>query len=102
MTNRGNRPPEGMETLMDREHESASTIESVRAYYSEVLRSTKDLKTSACCTADSLPPHLRAIVEEIHPDVTDRFYGCGSPIPPALEGSTVLDLGCGTGRDCFI
>lgn len=21
--------------------------------------------------------------------------GCGSPIPPALEGCTVLDLGCG-------
>ena len=78
------------------------TLESVRAYYGEVLQSTKDLKTSACCTSETLPPHLRAIVAEIHPEVLDRFYGCGSPIPPALDGATVLDLGCGTGRDCFL
>jgi SAM-dependent methyltransferase len=32
----------------------------------------------------------------------DRFYGCGSPLPPALAGATVLDLGCGSGRDCYL
>nr|HPO24131.1 methyltransferase domain-containing protein [Arenimonas sp.] len=32
----------------------------------------------------------------------DRFYGCGSPIPAALNGCTVLDLGCGTGRDVYL
>ena len=78
------------------------TLESVRTYYGEVLQSTKDLKTSACCTAEALPPWQRAIVDEIHPEVVDRFYGCGSPIPLALDGATVLDLGCGTGRDCFM
>ena len=78
------------------------TLESVRTYYGEVLQSTKDLKTSACCTAEALPPWQRAIVDEIHPEVVDRFYGCGSPIPLALAGATVLDLGCGTGRDCFM
>ena len=35
-------------------------------------------------------------------EVKARFYGCGSPIPPALEGATVLDLGCGSGRDCYV
>ena len=35
-------------------------------------------------------------------EILDRFYGCGSPLPPLLEGMTVLDLGCGTGRDVFI
>lgn len=29
------------------------------------------------------------------------FFGCGSPIPPALEDLTVLDLGCGSWRDLF-
>ncbi|WP_326002781.1 methyltransferase domain-containing protein [Serratia rubidaea] len=38
----------------------------------------------------------------MHPDVQTRFYGCGTPFPPLLTGMTVLDLGCGAGRDCFI
>lgn len=37
-------------------------------------------------------------------DVFCRYYGCGSPFPVGLEGSglRVLDLGCGTGRDCYV
>lgn len=31
-----------------------------------------------------------------------KFYGCGSPIPEEVEGITVLDLGCGTGRDVYV
>ena len=78
------------------------TTDSVRHYYSEVLKSNADLKTSACCTIESVPVHLRPLMAQIHPEVSARFYGCGSPIPPALEGMTVLDLGCGSGRDCFM
>lgn len=76
--------------------------ESVKDYYGKVLQSSADLKTSACCLAESLPPHVLAILKDIHPEVKDRFYGCGSPIPPALEGATVLDLGSGSGRDCYV
>jgi arsenite methyltransferase len=78
------------------------TTDSVRHYYSEVLKSNADLKTSACCTIESVPVHLRPLMAQIHPEVLARFYGCGSPIPPALEGMTVLDLGCGSGRDCYV
>jgi len=77
-------------------------LESVKEYYGKILKSNQDLKTSACCTTDSMPTHLREILKEIHEEVKDKFYGCGSPIPHALEGKTVLDLGSGTGRDCFI
>ncbi|MGE3680222.1 MAG: methyltransferase domain-containing protein [Bdellovibrionales bacterium] len=77
-------------------------LESVKEYYGKILKSNQDLKTSACCTAESIPVHLREILKEIHDEVKDKFYGCGSPIPSALEGKTVLDLGSGTGRDCFI
>lgn len=30
-----------------------------------------------------------------------RFFGCGLPFPAKLEGCRVLDLGSGSGRDCF-
>ncbi len=78
------------------------SLDDVRNYYGEVLQASGDLKTGACCTADAAPPALRALLADIHPDVSARFYGCGSPLPPALEGCTVLDLGCGSGRDVYL
>ena len=78
------------------------TLDSVRDYYGRVLKTNQDLKTSVCCAGTSLPLPIREILKDIHPDVVARFYGCGSPIPPELTGRTVLDLGSGSGRDCFI
>jgi len=78
------------------------TLEAVRNYYGRVLDSTKDLQTSACCSVDRMPQHLQDIEALIHPEVKEKFYGCGSPLPPALDGATVLDLGCGSGRDVFM
>lgn len=31
-----------------------------------------------------------------------RFYGCGVVVPECLEGCRMLDLGSGSGRDCFM
>jgi ubiquinone/menaquinone biosynthesis C-methylase UbiE len=49
-----------------------------------------------------MTPKEQEILSQIHPDIINKFYGCGSPIPPCLEGITLLDLGCGTGRDCYL
>ncbi len=79
-----------------------SSLQSIQNYYGEVLASSKDLKTSACCPTEAMPQYLRPLVMDIHEEIRDRFYGCGSPIPAALNGCTVLDLGCGTGRDAYL
>lgn len=79
-----------------------SSLADVRHYYGAVLQSSSDLKTSACCTIESVPVHLRALIADVHEEVRARYYGCGSPLPPALTGATVLDLGCGSGRDCYV
>ncbi len=81
--------------------QSSSAHEDVRKYYGETLKSSSDLQTS-CCTSAALPPEFREILKQIDPEILDRFYGCGSPLPECLAGLTVLDLGCGTGRDCYL
>jgi SAM-dependent methyltransferase len=77
-------------------------LKQVQTYYGGILKSKKDLKTSACCSADSFTAEQRALLAKIDSEILYQFYGCGSPIPPALDGATVLDLGCGTGRDVYI
>jgi len=76
--------------------------EDVRAYYGRVLESKRDLRTGACCTTDALSDEHKAILADIEDEILEKFYGCGSPLPPLLEGLTVLDLGCGTGRDAYL
>jgi SAM-dependent methyltransferase len=81
---------------------AVSVTESIKDYYGRVLRSSADLQTSACCVAEAPPRQVLDVLAEVHEEVKDRFYGCGSPLPAALDGITVLDLGCGSGRDCYV
>lgn len=41
-------------------------------------------------------------LEIIPPEVLERDYGCGDPSQYVREGETVLDLGSGGGKICFI
>jgi len=77
------------------------TQAAVQAYYGQELSCTADLKTSACCDADAVPAWLRPLLARIHPDVLQRYYGCGLVCPPLLEGCRILDLGSGAGRDVY-
>lgn len=77
--------------------------EQIRRYYGELLKNSDDLSTDAtCCSAAAPPKYVIDALKNVDPQVIARFYGCGSPIPVGLEGATVLDLGCGTGRDVYI
>ncbi|MBI4557089.1 MAG: methyltransferase domain-containing protein [Candidatus Hydrogenedentes bacterium] len=81
----------------------ATNHKDLKEYYGKILRSSEDLKTNACCcTNDGMAPSVKAALAEINDEVLTRFYGCGSPLPSLLKGCTVLDLGCGSGRDAFL
>jgi len=81
---------------------SGQIIEDVKDYYGNVLETNDDLLTSACCPLEAPPEHLRPYIKNVHDSVQEKFYGCGSPMPSALQGCTVLDLGCGSGRDAYV
>lgn len=84
------------------DHMHTADLDAVRRYYGETLKTNADLKTNACCTGEDVPAHVKAVLVELDDEILSRYYGCGSPIPEAVEGAVVLDLGCGSGRDAFV
>src|SRR2546426_3355320 len=58
----------------------------------------KERADKLCCPIDYEAQYLKVIPQE----VIERDYGCGDPSRYLREGETVLDLGSGTGKVCFI
>lgn len=74
---------------------------SVQQYYTE-LTGSQDLRTSACTTCKAPSPVVKAFLKDVPKEIVQRYYGCGTPLPLGIEGLRVLDLGSGTGRDCYV
>lgn len=73
-----------------------------KEYYGKVLSGTSDLQTNACCTDTDMPEYLKQAMSNIHVEVVARYYGCGLIAPQELAGTRILDLGSGSGRDCYL
>ena len=58
----------------------------------------KKPEIALCCPVDYDRKYLEAIPQE----VVEKDYGCGDPSKWVNPGETVLDLGSGTGKICFI
>src|SRR5204862_5457109 len=58
----------------------------------------KERADKLCCPVEYDSEYLKVIP----PEVIERDYGCGDPSRYLREGETVLDLGSGTGKICFI
>src|SRR5690606_16593357 len=58
----------------------------------------KAQEPALCCPVSYDPRYLEAVPTE----VIEKDYGCGDPSRHLKPGETVLDLGSGTGKICFI
>ncbi len=76
--------------------------EQVKEYYGKKLETSSDLKTNACKTAQAPTDRVKNFLKNIHPEVQSKYYGCGLLLPEFLAGVRILDLGSGSGRDCFL
>ena len=68
---------------------------AVRERYSDGARSRVE---ALCCPVE----YDRQYLKVIPPEVIERDYGCGDPSKYLYPGETVLDLGSGAGKICFI
>ena len=75
-----------------------STINAETAVRERYAAGAKEAEAKLCCPVDYNPEYLKVIPQE----VIDRDYGCGNPSKYLREDETVLDLGSGTGKICFI
>ena len=73
----------------------ANHDEAVRARYGAAAAQRE---AALCCPVDYDPRYLAVIP----PEVLERDYGCGDPSRFVRAGDTVLDLGSGGGKICFI
>ncbi|MGD9277634.1 MAG: DUF5714 domain-containing protein [Desulfobacterales bacterium] len=73
------------------------THNQVNRFYSEAALETKEDIINPIC-------YDEAFIEHIPEDMQFRSYGCGSPVLDAeiQKNHTVVDLGSGTGIECFI
>ena len=68
---------------------------AVRERYSQ---GAQEREAALCCPVDYDPKFLKALPKEI----LERDYGCGDPSKFVRKGDTVLDLGSGGGKICYI
>jgi arsenite methyltransferase len=75
-----------------------STLNAEAAVRDRYASGARTAEARLCCPVEYDWDFLRIIPKE----VIERDYGCGDPSRYLREGESVLDLGSGTGKICFI
>jgi arsenite methyltransferase len=76
----------------------AGTLNVEQAVRERYSAGAQQAEAALCCPVDYNPQYLEILPQEI----IDRDYGCGDPSQHLQEGETVLDLGSGAGKICYI
>ncbi len=69
----------------------------------EVLRryaqAAEEPEAGLCCAAAE---YDAALLAKLPREIVEKDYGCGDPSPHVAEGETVIDLGSGSGKICYM
>lgn len=87
-----------MMSVSDTKHTFMNEPSPESATRSRYAAAAQRPEAALCCPIDYDAELLKAIPQE----VIEKDYGCGDPSKHIVPGDTVLDLGSGTGKICFI
>lgn len=73
--------------------------EAVLKFYKAVA---KEKGAKLCCPVTPVSYRDSELLKIIPQEILERDYGCGDPTQYVREGEIVLDLGCGSGKHCYI
>ena len=79
--------------------------DSYQAYYDAIAAAQGRDPQATARTRDAngtIPEEARDLLYNVSAEIKNTFHEFGSPLPPLLEGCTVLDLCCGSGRDTYL
>lgn len=74
------------------------TLNSEAAVIQRYSAAADRVEPSLCCPV-TYPQDLLSVVPQ---EIIERDYGCGDPTPYVREGETVVDLGSGAGKLCYL
>jgi arsenite methyltransferase len=77
---------------------SAVTYPVESAVLERYQAGAKQAEASLCCPTEYEENYLKILPQEI----VEKDYGCGDPTRHVEAGETVLDLGSGAGKNCYI
>jgi arsenite methyltransferase len=77
---------------------TAAAYDIEKAVLERYQAGAKQQEPSLCCPTEYEGNYLDLLPQEI----IDKDYGCGDPTRYVLEGETILDLGSGAGKNCYI
>lgn len=81
--------------MVDKTETTLDVENAVRDRYSAAAQQAE---AALCCPVDYDAKYL----EVLPPELLERDYGCGDPSKHLAAGETVLDLGSGGGKICYI
>ncbi|HKZ52065.1 MAG TPA: methyltransferase domain-containing protein, partial [Candidatus Acidoferrales bacterium] len=77
----------------------AATLDAEKAVQRRYSQAARAKERTLCCPPSSYDPRYLEIIPK---EILKRDYGCGDPSRFLRPGDTVLDLGSGAGKICYI
>jgi SAM-dependent methyltransferase len=83
--------------------DASGVTKLVDDFYTQLQRTSElDNELITQCSKKPATGLIAQAWDKIHPEVIDSFFGIQQPIPDAMKGMKVLDVGCGAGRDAYL